>query len=891
MKKISFLSVLFLLAALLYASAGNAQITVTPSATATTLANKLVGPGVIVISPTLTCPAISNGTFVGTSTLSFDSGIILTNGTAVNVANPVSFFASTANGTPGDPQLSALCGQPTNDACILEFDFRPIGDTVKFDYVFGSEEYQFFTCTVFNDVFGFFISGPGYGAPTNLALVPGTTIPVCINSVNCGPGAGFGSISTCNAMGPGSPFCAYYVDNLGMGGTTICYDGLTTTLTAIAHVTPCDTYHLKMGVADAVDDVLDSGVFLKAGSLTSTSITTSSLGINPADTGFGAQFCVRGCSPGMFIFHNNGSRADSIKIKFNIGGTAINGFDYTTIADSVVIPSGDSTDTLFIHGLPVPPTGPKIVELYILAPYSCGGVPVIVDSVALTIYDSIFVHINTPDTAICIGQDVHINASGDPALHYLWGPSGSLDNDTMLMPTATPTVTTTYTVNAVYPGSGCPPSIESLTIQVVYPPALNVGPAVQTICVGSPLHIGVVTTPPGAYTYSWTPTTYLDNATISQPVVTPGVVADAEYYVTVTTVLANCPTTDSFLLHVLPNDFTIMNPDTGICYPPGTYQVRAQGDSEFSYLWSPVNGVSDPRSLTPTLSPFMTMTYTVTGSYPGCPDMKHTIFYSIENPQVNIITTDTTFCVGSTVTLPVEAGPADSPYVLNWSPTSNLVDPTVLDAQFFSADPGVFKYYLTITSGLGCTSLDSVILRTSPPVILQIQPGDVTIQYGDPIQLDVLNFSAPAAGQLIYWWIPSDGSIDNPNINDPIARPKATTTYTVYGMNQFGCRDTVSETITVAYTNECMPTAFTPNNDGLNDVFKLCNLHGQKLVEFSIYNRWGQMVYHNENDPTKGWDGTFHGTPQDMGIYNYLYILAEPDGTNKTYKGDVTLIR
>lgn len=888
MKKI-LLHPFILLSLLFYAPVvSNAQITVIPAATAATLANKLIGSGVIMLAPTLTCAPNANGTFSGPSTLSFDSGIVLTSGTAIQAANPASFFASTGNGTPGDAQLTALAGLPTFDACVLQFDFRPTGDTIKFDYVFGSEEYTNYTCSPFNDVFGFFISGPGYGAPMNLALVPGTTIPVCINSVNCGA-TGFWPIATCNAFGPGAPFCAYYVNN--STGTTIVYDGLTTTLTAVARVTPCDTYHLKIGIADGSDDVFDSGVFLKAGSLSSNSIKISSVGINPADTGFGAQYCVRGCNPGMFIFRNNGNRNDSLTIHFTIGGTAVNGVDYTAIADSAVIPAHDSTDTVFIHGLVLPPTGTKTVELYILAPYSCGGVASIVDSVELSIYDSLYIHINTPDTAICIGQDAVINTSVDPHLIYTWSPAATLNSTTILSPTATPTVTTTYSVTGIFPGSGCPPSAAHVTIQVVYPPSLNVGPAVQSICLGVPLQLGVNASPVGAYLYSWVPSTYLNSSTIPNPIVTPGVLADAEYYVTVTTILANCSVTDSFLLHVLPNDFTLYNLDTGVCYPPGTYQMRASGDTEFTYRWTPVNGVSNADTLYPTITPPGTGTYTVTASYPGCPDMKHTITYSVEHPQVNIITADTTFCVGSTVTLPVQVGPADSPYTFSWSPVTNLVDPNVLDVSFFSADPGSFTYYLTVTSGLGCVDVDSVVLHTSPPVSIQLQPGDVTIFYGDKVQLKAINVSAPASGALIYYWLPNDGSLNNNNIDNPLASPQATTTYTVTGMNTYGCRDTVSETVYVTATSECLPSAFTPNNDGLNDVFKLCSVHGQRLVDFSVFNRWGQLVYHNTTDPLKGWDGTFNGTPQDMGTYNYLIILEEPGGMTKTYKGEVTLIR
>ena len=133
-----------------------AQLTVLPGVTAAVMANKLAGPGVLVLNPILTCATNAYATFSGTSTLSFDSGIVLTSGQAkttggvVGVNGPASGFASTANGTPGDPQLTALAGQPTHDACILQFDFRPIGDTVKFEYVFGSEEYTDFTCSTFN---------------------------------------------------------------------------------------------------------------------------------------------------------------------------------------------------------------------------------------------------------------------------------------------------------------------------------------------------------------------------------------------------------------------------------------------------------------------------------------------------------------------------------------------------------------------------------------------------------------------------------------------------------------------------------------------------------------------------------------------------------------------
>jgi gliding motility-associated-like protein len=170
-----------------------------------------------------------------------------------------------------------------------------------------------------------------------------------------------------------------------------------------------------------------------------------------------------------------------------------------------------------------------------------------------------------------------------------------------------------------------------------------------------------------------------------------------------------------------------------------------------------------------------------------------------------------------------------------------------------------------------------------PPVITAITP-DQTIDFGQSVQLE-------AHGAFIYTWKPDDGSLNNNNVNNPIATPTVTTTYIVLGYDKTGCMDSAKVTITVnTHDSDFVPTGFTPNGDGQNDVFKLNHLQFGKLVEFSIYNRWGQLVFHT-NDISKGWDGNFDGAPQDMGVYNYLIITAHTDGANKVHKGTVTLIR
>jgi len=243
-----------------------------PSVTPESLVNTLMGGGITVSNVTYTGANRAAGVFSGgTGIIGFESGIILSSGDIANVSGPNTNTATTTdNGMPGDEDLNSLIpGYTTFDAAVLEFDFVPTSNVIQFRYVFGSEEYNEYVNSPYNNVFGFFVNG------NNIALIPGTTTPVSINNVNNGnpcPAGNFPSY----ASNPD-----FYIDNGGCNPANATLntelDGLTVVLTATANVNPGVTNHIKLAIADAGDAVLDSAVFIEAASFEAPELTLTPL--------------------------------------------------------------------------------------------------------------------------------------------------------------------------------------------------------------------------------------------------------------------------------------------------------------------------------------------------------------------------------------------------------------------------------------------------------------------------------------------------------------------------------------------------------------------------------------------------------------------------------------
>jgi gliding motility-associated-like protein len=189
--------------------------------------------------------------------------------------------------------------------------FTTLNDTLKFRYVFASEEFPPFNNHTVKDVFGFFITGESY-TDKNLATFPGTT-----------------DIKIDSFANP--PYNQYYVSNNPPGDTTaICFNGFTKVMTAICPVVPCKQYTLKIALGDATNKYYDSGLFLEAGSFSSTRKSVAVKGTN-GDNGM-----VEKCGTAKFIFQRDYVTSSTEVLNFIIEGTAINGADYTDTLGNMV---------------------------------------------------------------------------------------------------------------------------------------------------------------------------------------------------------------------------------------------------------------------------------------------------------------------------------------------------------------------------------------------------------------------------------------------------------------------------------------------------------------------------------------------------------------------------
>jgi hypothetical protein len=427
------------------------------------LVGQLVGGGVIVqnVRSNLTETSKAIGTFKAPVQLfgGIRGGLVMTTGQADTMAGantggiisvqlpPTDTVAGCSEGRQmlnSVLNFNATTTRRTTNCATIQFDIIPSSDSIKFNYVFASEEYNNFVCSNFNDIFGFFITGPGitgdqnlapdFPQSKNIALIPGTNLPVSINTVNNGTPGTSGTAANCNFTPQG---IASYIDNTPAPGTNnpfvlqrLRFNGLTKVLTAGVKVTPCEVYTLTLTVSDVTDGSFDSGVFIEKGSLRSSVRTSVSTQYNDR-----FPYAIVNCNPGK-IFFKRCYTVDRAVIRYTIGGSAVNDVDYKekletgnlqALADSLVLIPGQETDSIVLLGQDNPgwentPQKKVVLRFLNFSNPFVNGQPNFNGDSAVMLIRRKFIYNNGADMEICQFTDTSIRplTPAYPGDRYLW---------------------------------------------------------------------------------------------------------------------------------------------------------------------------------------------------------------------------------------------------------------------------------------------------------------------------------------------------------------------------------------------------------------------------------------------------------------------------------------
>jgi gliding motility-associated-like protein len=805
-----------------------AQLNINQGINPDELVQMLTGSGVTISNIKYKGSAYAKGSFSGSSNLGLSKGIILTTGCAINAKGPNNKEETTCrNNFAGDPQLDGMAGGNTRDAAILEFDIVPQSDTLSFRYVFGSEEYPNFVGS-FNDIFAFFISGPGISGFRNIALIPGTGLAVSINNVNKFKNEQF-FIDNGDGRPSGPP-------------NSVQYNGFTTVLTAKSHVIPCQTYHLKITIADNLDEQYDSGVFLEAGSIQSK--------------GSALKLCSGGTG--------------------SMGGLPLSGYTYSwTPATGLSAPNSSRTNVTLTNTTATPYTinyilkgkGP-FCEFYDTIPVTVNpqptsefyATPGCEDQTAKVVFSgsaSVFAEFQWD-----FGGGTILSGSGRGPLIVKWGSAGQ------------------KTISLRVIAQGCSSAVNTKKIDLRLPLEVNAGRD-TTICFGQSLGISAIAKlGAGNYTYEW-------NIGAGR-VKTVAPLLTTIYKVTVKDSCGN-EASDEITVNVRPPLKVEARPDTGTCSQGGTFDIYSNGSggtaTNYTYTWDQGLGAGNYFIV----HPLQTTAYIVKLE-DGC-----------SNPAfdtVNIFM-DTFPLISFSHDIHEGCQPLPVSFVNNsgFVPLSKFYwsfgDGTVSedkDPSHIYMKSGTFRPLLKIVTPAGCTAADStsiIFVKPTPTASFTPGPGRTTLEKS------TIAFRNNSSGATRYAWNFGDLSAMSA-LRDPVH------TYTDTGLfrawlvvsNEHSCSDTAEHFISVLEDFMMyIPNAFTPNGDGLNDEFYPRGL-SIKNYEMQIYNRWGQLVFKSQSN-NANWNGKFFnmgGEAQD-GVYVYQLSATDVNDKPHHFTGSVTLLR
>ena len=502
-------------------------------------------------------------------------------------------------------------------------------------------------------------------------------------------------------------------------------------------------------------------------------------------------------------------------------------------------------------------------------------------------------------TVVCLGESLQLNLAFDENTTYTWtatDPNFGTVVDPQLV--VTPDETTTYFLTA--DNMACDPVSVQITIEVVPPPVLTAEISTPVICEGETVTLTaqVENSLPGD-TFTWTDSNGAEVGSGEQATDDPDTSTD--YTITYISSIGCGTRTETVSVEVLPAP--VANPigDAVICLGDAI-QLSSGSDPSTIYEWTSTDpSFTDFNNPEPVVSPTQTTTYTLVAENGVCPAIQAEITIEVVGEvMLSIDVSDDELCFGEEATLTAVAVGGSSGDLFSWEGS---------DGSTFSGNPitvsplGLTEYTLTYQDGAGCQTL---VQTVSVDVEGEVALDGISIEadsaggyfIGDQIFLTA-NYTTGLPGPLTFSWTRNDSLIDSGQGLESIGETLLISGENIYELaitTPNGCLYTASINITVEEPRVLVPNAFTPNGDTHNDFFYVVsegNPENLAITEFKVFNRWGQLVYDNEN-PGLGWDGTFNNKPQPSEVYFYMISVELANGdphSESPFRGDVTLLR
>lgn len=903
----------------------------------------------------------------GKKGINIEDGVIMTTGNikTAEPPNSKSDYSFANPDRPEDPDLAKLIdyAQDLHDQSIIEFDFTPTANTIQFKFVFASEEYCEYVNSAYNDVFGFFISGPGINGnftnnAKNIALIPGTSNFVSINNVNHKSYSNY-FVNNIHQYSISSA-CAG-ISSLGKFLKEVGYDGFTKVMVATANVIPCQTYHIKLAIADVKDHSYDSAVFLQANSFNTGNNATVEANI-PKTISADKETVFEGCDSTAFTFTRlDLDDSQPVTIKFNVDktlSTAIEGVDFETLPTSITIPVGKMSASLPLKVInDVIKESDELVVLKVETSCTCEET-----KVSLKIRDMPPFTVSVKDTAFCGNLPITLSSDvkgGIGQVNYLW--SNGLISPSI---SVQPGISTKFTLTVT---DACGMKIiDDSQVTIANPPTAALTANDFEVCrVGQAAQLPIALTGVPPFKFEYLLNGVVKSQTINQNQVFINI--DTIGFIQLKSVsTGSCKGSVSGSTSIKLNPISLTGTPKNLnCYNAKNgsidLKIAGGGTAPYNFSWSNGSSVEDPNALAAGI-------YQVTVTDPSL--CKATFETTITEPTellTKVLKTTTVTCadlLGGSAQ--VNASGGTQPYSFAWQTgakgntinkltegdysytvtdakgcfaiekttiTSDTIKPKFLDAEpvspscrtpygsifvkntgggvapyTYAIDTSLFSknkiyqkllpntYVLTVRGSNGCTNSWSVTVPTYDEPEVSLNPLDTIILPGDSVALLAKHNVSDAMLKSISW--DPDYSLDCTNCTEVIAKPLASTVYTIKVKDKFDCEATASSRIRFNRKIDVyIPNIISMSSD--NQQNRKLGVYGNPrqikgVTKLRVFDRWGTMVYEASNilanDQRDGWDGTNKDKEVIPGAYIYYAEILLYNNEVIRKSGDITVV-